>query len=327
MASYVLGLASLCAGLSMPHRPLPRVATRSGLRHAAMCDAEPMYRPPSIPVDSLVVGQVVHGTVLGTPAAGAAYELDIGTGTPATVPPGEVVLDANATSGQGWDVLDRGDVLEGLVTAVDGAAVTVSLARLHRRVAWQRIGQLYDEDVTYLSTVLRLEKGGACVDVEGLRGYVPYSHWRLPDDADPTSLIGSELQVKFLEAEARRGRIVLSHRRVLLQRRRGELAVGHVVEGEVTSIKDYGAVVRLSDGLDGLLHISQLRDKYVADVSEVVSVGEKLKCVVIKLSVKKGEIGLSIKRLQQEGEVAARNAANAETAAPAATESEPAAAP
>ena len=65
----------------------------------------------------------------------------------------------------------------------------------------------------------------------------------------------------------------------------------------------------------------------MADASEVVSVGEKLKCVVIKLSVKKGEIGLSIKRLQQEGEVAARNAANAETAAPAATESEPAAAP
>lgn len=278
-----------------------------------------MYKPPR--PDALNVGQIVICTVLG-PAPARGYFVDIGSPQPALLPAAEVCLMPNATGrGQGWRKLEPGEVYEGQIIAAEADAINVSLARAQRSVAWKRVQQLADEDVSLNATVLRLSDAGATVAIERLAGFVPWSHWHLPGGTpgvapeEPEALIGTELAVKFLEVEQQTNRLVASNRRVQLQQKIAELAPGQVVSGRVTAIKEYGAVVRLEEGgLDGLLHISQISQAYVRDVSAVFSVGDAVRCVVLKLDAVDGSVSLSTKRLEQRAGDMLRNN---RTAAPA----------
>jgi len=292
-------------------RPLSvrRAPPRSPSLHASAT----FYKPP-LPA-SLAAGEIVTCTVLG-PAPGKGYFVDIGTPQPAVLPAAEVCLLPNVTGqgshsklGQGWRQLEPGDVYEGQILRVDGEEVNVSLASAQRSVAWSRVMQLEDEDVAYNATVLRLSDAGATVAVERLAAFVPWSHWHFPNGrpespAALAALVGTELRVKFLEVDRQAGRLVASNRRVQLQRRLAELAPGQVVSGTVTTLKEYGAVVRLEEegggsGLDGLLHISQISQAYVRNVSEVFGAGDAVRCVVIKVDASDGSVSLSTKRLEQ----------------------------
>ena len=73
-----------------------------------------------------------------------------------------------------------------------------------------------------------------------------------------------------------------------------------LIDGTVTSVRDYGAVVHLADGLDGLLHISQISQLYVPDLSKVLKVGERMRCVVIKVDPRDGSLNLSTKMLESK---------------------------
>lgn len=265
-----------------------------------------MYKPPS--PTTLNVGQIVPCTVLG-PAPARGYFVDIGSTQPALLPAAEVCLLPNATGsrvGQGWADLEPGDVYEGQIIAVNDADVNVSLAQAQRSVAWKRVRQLADEDIAINGTVLRLTDAGATVAIQRLPVFVPWSHWHLPGGTPgqppkaPVGLIGTDLPVKFLEVDQQENRLVASNRRVQLQQNIAGLAPGQVVSGTVSAVKEYGVVVSLEEsGLDGLLHISQISQAYVRNVSAVFSVGDAVRCVVIKFDAKDGSISLSTKRLEQ----------------------------
>lgn len=204
--------------------------------------------------------------------------------------------------GQGWRQLEPGDVYEAQIIGVSGDDINVSLACAQRSVAWRRVKQIDEEDVAYNATVLRVSEAGATVAVERLPAFVPWSHWHRPSGTpgELASLIGSELRVKFLEVDRQAGRLMASNRRVQLQERLAELSPGQVVSGTVKALKEYGAVVRLSDdGLDGLLHISQISQAFVSNVSAILSVGDSVRCVVIKVDARDGSVSLSTKRLEQ----------------------------
>jgi len=247
-------------------------------------------------------------TVLG-PAPASGYFVDIGSAKPALLPAADVCLLPNVTKkgthskpGQGWRELEAGDVYEGQIIGVSGDDINVSLACAQRSVAWRRVKQIEDEDVAYNATVLRVSEAGATVSVERLPAFVPWSHWHRPGETPEqlSSLIGSEIRVKFLEVDRQSKRLMASNRRVQLQERLAELAPGQVVSGTVTAIKDYGAVVRLSDdGLDGLLHISQISQGFVNNVSAILALGQEVRCVVIKVDARDGSVSLSTKRLEQ----------------------------
>lgn len=255
----------------------------------------------------LKVGQIVHTTVLEE-HFGGGYSVDIGTfGEPrlARLPKSEVALLPNVTSqlrsgaGKGWRALTPGSIFEGQVIAISGdGLINVSLARAQRGLAWRRVNQLATEDVTYLATVLRIGVSGAIVSVEELAAFLPWSHWSLAKHKRTNELEGTMLPVKFLEVDRRRDRLIVSHRRVCLDEWFAKLEPGQVVEGDVTALKEYGAKVALADGLDGLLHISQLSQVYVKNISDVISVGDSIKCVVIKLDAKDGSISLSTSMLE-----------------------------
>ena len=91
-------------------------------------------------------------------------------------------------------------------------------------------------------------RGGALVRIEGLRGFIPGSHisTRKPKE----ELVGEELPLKFLEVDEERNRLVLSHRRALVERKMNRLEVGEVVIGTVRGIKPYGAFIDIG-GVSG----------------------------------------------------------------------------
>lgn len=260
------------------------------LRRAAvlrMDEAETSFwKPPPLDEKSLHAGQIVPCTILKSDAASGGYLVDVGLAKPALLPRNEVRLRPNQTLGRrdlgrGWAALEPGEVFEGQVLApADGRAfdveklgVNVSLARAQRRVAWQRVVQLAEEDLTVEGTILRFSEQGATLDIESIPAFLPWSHWQLPVERRTPELYGLQIAVKFLEVDVSRVRLVASHRRFRLEQAMGLLEPGAVVEGTVSQVLEVGATVKLAGGLvEGLLHVSQVSELFVKNMSDIVQV-------------------------------------------------------
>ena len=288
-----------------------------GLEDGGGSDETPMWKPPRIDEGDLSTGQVVQCTVLGKLSTGgryyAGYVVDIGASKPALVPRSHVILKPNATVGKGvsqpfmrhgWAELPKGMVLDGQIMAV-GDTVNVSFARAQRSIAWERVRQLAEADITIDAKVLRLSEAGATLDVESLPAFLPWSHWLLPPAERTWRVNGMTIPIKFLEVDQQRSRLVVSNRRVEVERAIGDLAPGMLVEGTVRQVKPYGAVIALDvDGgaagtdVTGLLHVSQISQAFVEDVGKCVAVGDAVRSVVIKVDSEDGTIELSTKRLE-----------------------------
>jgi small subunit ribosomal protein S1 len=163
--------------------------------------------------------------------------------------------------------------------------------------AWERVRQLQAEDATVRSQVFATNRGGALVRIEGLRGFIPGSHisTRKPKE----DLVGEELPLKFLEVDEDRNRLVLSHRRALVERKMNRLEVGEVVIGSVRGIKPYGAFIDIG-GVSGLLHISEISHEHIDTPHSVFNVNDEIKVMIIDLDAERGRISLSTKQLEPE---------------------------
>lgn len=252
---------ALTSGLLLSPRAPPLAPSA---RRAARSSCVIAYTPPKI--EDLSVGQVIPCKVAEVLSDGS-YKVDIGSTTLATIPAGEVFLDANASAYANPNAslaveedvaLPVGGVFEGQVMEMDGEQTKISLAAVSRNLAWKRVVQIQTCDATYLATVLRMGKAGALVNVENLAAFLPWSHWHLSEGSRSEELVGKELAVKILEVDRQRSRLVVSHRRVQLAARLEQLRPGQLINGKISSLRPYGAVVTIADGLDGLLHISQV---------------------------------------------------------------------
>jgi small subunit ribosomal protein S1 len=175
--------------------------------------------------------------------------------------------------------------------------LTLSIRRIEYMRAWERVRQLQAEDATVRSGVFATNRGGALVRIEGLRGFIPGSHisTRKPKE----DLVGEELPLKFLEVDEERNRLVLSHRRALVERKMNRLEVGEVVIGTVRGIKPYGAFIDIG-GVSGLLHISEISHEHIDTPHSVFNVNDEVKVMIIDLDAERGRISLSTKQLEPE---------------------------
>jgi len=282
-----------------------------------------IFEPPA-PMNT-DLGSVVTCVVLGkvkveAPTDGqnreglrvTGYSVDIGLDEPAFVPRNHVALRPNATGANrrggntsvwspstGFDDLPSGLVLEGVVIGVNSeGAVNVSLARHQNNVAWARVSQLMAEDVTIAARLLRFSDAGATLDIEGLPAFLPWSHWSLPEDQRTTDRHGSTVFVKFLEAEKERRRLVVSNRRVKFEEALTAIEPGSIVEGVVKDVKEFGAIVSLAGGFEGLLHVSQVSQVFVQSPADCLKNGDSVRCVVIRVDADDGSIALSTKMLE-----------------------------
>jgi small subunit ribosomal protein S1 len=192
------------------------------------------------------------------------------------------------------------------------AIVSIKRARLERQ--WRIAQEQYERGDLLEAEVIDHNKGGLIVNLEGIRGFVPISqilNLKREDTADNVetqtklqNMVGRKLQLKIIEINRNRNRLILSERLAVQEwraKRReellNELQVGEVRKGIVSNLSNFGAFVDLG-GADGLVHISQLAWSRVNHPSEVLKVGQEVEVQVLSVDKEKKKIALSIKRAE-----------------------------
>ena len=239
-------------------------------------------------------GDTVTGTVFSLEPRGAL--IDIGAKTAAYLPIQEMSINR---VDHPEEVLRFNETREFFILTDENedGQLTLSIRRIEYMRAWERVRQLQQEDATVRSGVFATNRGGALVRIEGLRGFIPGSHisTRKPKE----DLVGEDLPLKFLEVDEERNRLVLSHRRALVERKMNGLQVGEVVLGAVRGLKPYGAFIDIG-GVSGLLHISEISHEHIETPHTVLNVNDQMKVMIIDLDAERGRISLSTKALEPE---------------------------
>lgn len=237
------------------------------------------------------VGDIAPGTVTATRDDGA--DVDLGGGAVAVVPKSEMVGPPPAV----------GAAIEGKVIRRQGGngRLVLSPRRAQADRAWNALQAAFEQGTTVTGKVKESVKGGYIVDL-GLRAFLPES---LVDVRRGSKLqTGEEVEVAVIECERPAGR----PERVVVDRRQvrertaslsrdaivAQLTVGQRARGRITAVTNFGAFVDIG-GAEGLIHVSQLAHRQVADPREVVQVGQEVDVVVIDIRRERGKVALSRK--------------------------------
>jgi small subunit ribosomal protein S1 len=170
---------------------------------------------------------------------------------------------------------------------------------------WDMLAAVKEARTNLRVLVVDASKGGLVVDL-GVRAFVPKSEIATRHLGNLERYIGSTLEVKVAEADRESGRVVLSHRAAVEEKRAARrtktleaLERGQVLEGVVRRITDFGAFVDIG-GVDGLLHVSDMAWDTVKHPQDVVQVGDKLQVKVLKIEPDSERISLGLKQLQDD---------------------------
>ena len=254
---------------------------------------------------------------------------DIVDGEIVSVTPTEVLIDVGAKSEglvpskelerlgrDGLERLEVGQVLPVYIVRAedrDGNLI-LSIRRAEEEGDWRRAQKLFEDSETFQTQVAGFNKGGLIVRLGRLRGFVPASQLapqhRGSDSQQPeerwSRLVGTDVQVKVIELNRKRKRLILSERAALRLRREEQkaelletLRPGEVRRGTVSSLADFGAFVNLG-GADGLVHLSELSWNRAAKPGDVVKVGQEVEVYVLNVDQERRRIALSLKRLEPE---------------------------
>jgi small subunit ribosomal protein S1 len=172
----------------------------------------------------------------------------------------------------------------------------------------QLLETLKEGDVV-TGTVRRLAQFGAFVDIGGMDGLLHVSDMAYTRIKHPSELVnvGDEVEVQILKLDAQQGKISLGLKQLKpspWDTAFEKYAVGTVVTGKVVRIAPFGAFVQLEDGVDGLIHISQLSEKRINKVEEVVKVGDMVQAKVIESKPEEKRISLSIREAAADAQAA-----------------------
>ena len=201
------------------------------------------------------------------------------------------------------------DVLEATVVSMDDGQGNILLSRKEANdvLAWDVLAEYKESGKNVSVKVNEAVNAGVVAYVEGMRGFIPASQLDLGYVEDVTPYVGRTLSVKVTEADKEKEKLILSAKAVLREAAKEEhdhkvamIVPGTVLEGKVESLQPYGAFVDLGDGLNGLVHISQICQKRIRKPSEVLTVGDVVKVKV--LNTGDGKISLSIKAVEEERE-------------------------
>lgn len=169
-------------------------------------------------------------------------------------------------------------------------------------LAWDKLKALLESQEIVTVKISEVVKSGVVVYVEGIRGFIPASKLALEYVEDLDEWLHKEIKVRVITVDKEASKLVLSAKEILREQEAKErtarisnVEVGLVTEGVVESIKPYGAFINLSNGLSGLLHISQISEKRLKHPGEVLKEGETVKVKII--AVKDGKLSLSMKAL------------------------------
>ncbi len=165
-----------------------------------------------------------------------------------------------------------------------------------------KVGDVYTGEVKSLTSY------GAFVDLGGIDGMVHVSElsWSRIHQPSDVVAVGDTLEVYIKALNPETGRISLGHRRPEDNpwvKFTNEYAVGDVVDAQIVSVTAFGAFARITDGIDGLIHISQLSDERVTNVKDVVNVGDTVTVKITAIDTEKKRISLSMRAVGAEDDL------------------------
>ncbi|MHB1343920.1 MAG: 30S ribosomal protein S1 [Thermoleophilia bacterium] len=247
-------------------------------------------------------GDIVTGTVVRVDKDEVL--VDIGYKSEGVVPVNELSIKKSVDPS---DEVTVGDVIDALVLTKEDADGRLILSKKRARFerAWQRIEKAAEEGTPVEGTVIEVVKGGLILDL-GVRGFLPASLVDIRRVADLEEFVGQMLQCRVIELNRFRNNVVLSRRAVLEEERRGvreqildRMNVGDFVTGTISNIVDFGAFVDLN-GIDGLIHISELSWSHVNHPGEVLTINQEVTVKVLDIDRDRQRISLGLKQTQKD---------------------------
>ncbi|MDX6495242.1 MAG: small subunit ribosomal protein, partial [Gaiellales bacterium] len=206
-----------------------------------------------------------------------------------------------------FDEVEMGEEVDALVLTKEDQDGRLILSKKRARFekAWRRIEAAAESGEPVEGAVIEVVKGGLIIDL-GVRGFLPASLVDIRRVQDLDEYRDQTLRCKVIELNRSRNNVVLSRRAVLEEERREQrqqildrLSPGAEVEGVISNIVDFGAFVDL-DGIDGLIHISELSWSHVNHPSEVLEIGQTVKVKVLDVDRDRQRISLGLKQTQTD---------------------------
>ena len=247
-------------------------------------------------------GEVVSGRVVRID--NDEVLVDIGYKSEGVITSGELSIRKNVDPHEEVELGEEVDVLVLTKEDQDGRLL-VSKKRARFEKAWRRIEAAAESGEPVEGNVIEVVKGGLIVDL-GVRGFLPASLVDIRRVADLDAFLHTTIECKVIELNRQRNNVVLSRRAVLEEERKGarqeildRLQPGAIVEGQISNIVDFGAFVDLN-GIDGLIHISEISWSHVNHPSEALSIGDTVQVKVLEIDRERQRISLGLKQTQDD---------------------------
>lgn len=251
----------------------------------------------------VVVGDTIKGVVLSV----KKHEIlvDLGAQGVGLVPRREAGFVRNLKAGE--------EVVASVIeTEMKDGYVLLSLRKAVKDKGWDEIRLKLENLETVEVVPFDANRGGLLVEYEGIRGFLPVSqlsaeHYPRVGSADKdeilqrlNSLVGKKIKVRILDAIKKENKLIFSEKEAVkdgLAERFAELKIGDVVKGVVTGVVDFGVFVNVN-GIEGLVHISEISWERVSNPSDYVKVGEVIEAKII--AIDKERLSLSMKQLVED---------------------------
>lgn len=254
-------------------------------------------------IKELKTGDVVEGTVLSVKKHEAW--IDLGANGVGVVMRREI--------GYGTS-LEKGTkvTLSVIDPEMDEGYALLSMKRAVKDLGWDELERIHESKETVEVYPYDANRGGLLIEMEGIRGFMPVSQLSADNyprvsgaDKDEimqklTSLIKKPLKVRVLDVSRKDNKLIFSEKEAIkddMHERFEKLTVGDSVEGVVTGVIDFGAFVNV-DGIEGLIHISEISWERVEDPKKYVKTGDKVNAKII--AIDKDRLSLSLKQMQED---------------------------
>lgn len=254
-------------------------------------------------IKQLVAGEVVHGAILSVKKHEILIDLGpLGVGL---VPRREVGYSKKYNEGD--------EVTASIVdTELDNGYSLLSLRKAVKERGWDEVAERLEAGEIIKITPYDANRGGLLVEYEGVRGFLPVSqlsaeHYPRVGSSDKDEilqrlnvLIGKEMSVRILDADRKTNKLIFSEKEAIkdgLAARFQKMAVGDTVTGVVTGVVDFGVFVNV-DGIEGLIHISEISWERVSNPSDYVKTGQTVDAKII--AIDKERLSLSMKQLTKD---------------------------
>jgi len=248
------------------------------------------------------VGSIVEGKITQVTSYGANVELE--TGVSGVVHLSEI----------DWEYIERPSavlkkymVLPLKVIKIDEDAHLIFLSRKQTLSnPWEDIDKFYKINSIVKGKVIRARDFGAFVKLDkGIEGFVPVSEIDWDRIKHPSEKLkkDKEYEFKVIKIDKEKLQLTLSKKRLLpdpWSETQNKYAVGTLVEGKIVNFTDFGVFVNLEENIDGLVPLSEISHKKIDNPESILSVGEEVSALVIKLDSRRKKISLSIKRAEKE---------------------------